>query len=104
MLTSVSGHVIMKFATNKISAIHDIAQEAGVSPGTVSRVLNGTTPVAADKRAAVLAVIDQLNYRPNAIAQGFKRGRTAAIGILTQGIDSPFYGPVLRGIEQGLAG
>ena len=89
---------------NKMLTIHDIARKAGVSPSTVSRVLNGTTPVAADKRAAVLAVVDQLNYRPNAIAQGFKRGRTAAIGIMTQGIDSPFYGPILRGIEQGLSG
>ncbi len=89
---------------NKTITIHDIARAAGVSSSTVSRVLNGTTAVAEDKRVAVLAVVDQLNYRPNVIAQGLKRGRSAAIGVLTQSIDSPFYGTILRGIEQGLSG
>jgi LacI family transcriptional regulator len=84
--------------------IHDIAREAGVSPSTVSRVLNGNVPVAAEKRAAVLAVVNKLNYRPSAMAQGLARGRTAAIGVLTQSISSPFYGEILRGVEQGLSG
>ncbi|MDZ4720702.1 MAG: substrate-binding domain-containing protein [Roseiflexaceae bacterium] len=82
--------------------IHDIAREAGVSPSTVSRVLNGTAPVAADKRDAVMAVIKQRNYRPSAIAQGLAHGRTKAVGVLTQSIASPFYGEILRGIELGL--
>ena len=55
--------------------ILDIAREAGVSPSTVSRVLNGNAPVAADKRAAVLSVVEKLHYRPNAFAQGLVRGR-----------------------------
>jgi LacI family transcriptional regulator len=82
--------------------IHDIAREAGVSPSTVSRVLNGTAPVAADKRDAVLAVVKQRNYRPSMIAQGLVHGRTKAVGVLTQSIASPFYGEILRGIELGL--
>jgi LacI family transcriptional regulator len=84
--------------------IHDIAREAGVSPSTVSRVLNGTVPVASSKRDAVLAVVEKLNYRPNVIAQGLARGRTAAIGVVTQSVASPFYGEILRGVEQGLLG
>lgn len=83
--------------------IHDIAREAGVSPSTVSRVLNGNVPVAPDKRDAVLATVKRLRYQPNAIAQGLVRGRTEAVGVLTQSIASPFYGEVLLGIEQGLA-
>jgi len=84
--------------------IHDIAREAKVSPSTVSRVLNGKVPVAPEKRAAVLAVIKQLNYQPNVIAQGLVRRRTAAVGVLTQSIASPFYGEILVGVEDGLSG
>jgi LacI family transcriptional regulator len=82
--------------------IHDIAREAGVSASTVSRVLNGTVPVAPEKRAAVLEVIERRKYRPSAIAQGLVRGRTGAVGVLTQSIASPFYGEILHGIEVGL--
>jgi LacI family transcriptional regulator len=67
-------------------------------------VLNGNVPVAPKKRDAVLSVVKKLQYRPNAIAQGLARGRTGAIGVMTQSIASPFYGEILRGIEQGLAG
>lgn len=88
---------------NSIVTILDIAREAGVSPSTVSRVLNGTVPVTEDKREAVLAVARKLHYQPNTVAQGLVRGRTQAIGILTQSIASPFYGEILLGIEQGLA-
>ena len=84
--------------------ILDIAREAGVSPSTVSRVLNGTVPVAPEKRDLVLSIAKKLRYHPNVIAQGLVRGRTAAIGVLTQSIASPFYGEILLGVEQGLAG
>jgi LacI family transcriptional regulator len=89
---------------SKAITIHDIAREAGVSPSTVSRVLNGTVPVAEDKRAAVLAVIEKRKYRPNIVARGLARGTTGAIGVLTQAISSQFYGEILFGIEQGLRG
>ncbi len=84
--------------------IHDIARHAGVSPSTVSRVLNNTTPVAEDKRLAVTAAIRRLNYRPSIVAQGLARGTSTVIGVLTQDIASPFYGEILRGIEYGLRG
>jgi LacI family transcriptional regulator len=89
---------------NKPVTIHDIAREAGVSSSTVSRVLSGNAPVAPGKRDIVLAVVKKLNYRPNMIAQGLARGRTAAIGVVTQSVSSPFYGEILRGIEKGLTG
>ena len=83
--------------------IHDIARAAGVSPSTVSRVLTGNAPVAKQKRDAVNAAVKKLRYRPNASAQGLVRGRTGAVGVLTQSIASPFYGEILLGIERGLA-
>ncbi|HNP70501.1 MAG TPA: substrate-binding domain-containing protein [Kouleothrix sp.] len=88
----------------KPATIHDIAREAGVSASTVSRVLNGTVPVAENKRAAVLDVINRWNYRPNVVAQGLARGRAGVIGVLTQAMFSPFYGEIYQGIEQGLHG
>jgi LacI family transcriptional regulator len=87
---------------SNVITILDIAREAGVSPSTVSRVLNGTVPVAVDKRDAVLAVVKRLRYRPSAMAQGLVRGRSDAVGVLTQSIASPFYGEILLGIEQEL--
>ena len=90
--------------TSKRITIHDIARQAGVSPSTVSRVLNSTTPVAEDKRTAVTAAIRRLNYRPSLVAQGLARGKSTVIGVLTQDIASPFYGEILRGIEYGLRG
>lgn len=83
--------------------IYEIARRAGVSPSTVSRVLNGTAPVAAGKRDAVLAVVESLHYRPNLAAQGLARGHFRTIGVFTQDILSAFYGQVLKGIELGLS-
>lgn len=89
---------------SKAVTIHDIAREAGVSPSTVSRVLNGNVPVAEPKRAAVLAAIEKRNFRPNAVARGLARGTTGAVGVLTQALSSQFYGEILFGVEQGLRG
>ncbi|GGK26391.1 LacI family transcriptional regulator [Deinococcus malanensis] len=82
----------------------EVARQAGVSSSTVSRILNGTTNVSHAKREAVERAITALNYKPNVLARNLARGRTMNIGVLTQDISSPFYGDMLRGIEQGLAG
>jgi len=84
--------------------IHDIARRAGVSPSTVSRVLNGGTPVAPDKRAAVMAIINSLHYRPNVVAQGLARGKSHSVGVLAQEISNLFFGQILKGIEHRLRG
>jgi len=75
-----------------------------VSASTASRVLSGTTPVAPSKRRAVLAAVAALHYRPNLVAQGLARGRSHAIGVLTQEISHLFYSQILGGIEHGLRG
>ncbi len=76
-----------------------VAERAGVSPSTVSRILNGTAIVSADKRAAVDRAVAELGFVPNPVARGLAGGRTLSIGVLTQALDSPFYGAELRGIE-----
>jgi LacI family transcriptional regulator len=79
-----------------------VAQQAGVSPSTVSRILNGTAVVSPEKQAAVDAAIKKLGFRPNPVARGLAGGRTMSIGVLTQTISSPFYGEALLGIEDKL--
>ena len=79
-----------------------VAERAGVSPSTVSRILNGTAEVSPEKRAAVDEAIATLGFVPNPVARGLAGGRTFSIGVLTQAIDSPFYGAALRGIEVAL--
>jgi LacI family transcriptional regulator len=81
-----------------------VARMANVSPSTVSRILNGTARVSDDKRKAVEAAIAHYHYQPNAVARGLAQGRSLTIGVLTQDIESPFYGEALRGIEDVLAG
>jgi len=84
--------------------MRDIAEHAGVSLATVSRVLNKTVPVARSKRAAVMKAVEELGYRPNVVARELARGRTQAMGVLPQGISNPFYSRLLKGVEQGLRG
>lgn len=79
-----------------------VAAEAGVSPSTVSRVLNGTAAVNDAKKQAIDEAIAKLGFVPNPIARGLAGGRTLSIGVVTQALDSPFYGPAMRGIEDEL--
>jgi len=82
--------------------IEHVAQLAGVSPSTISRVLNGTASVSEAKTAAIHAAIAELGYVPNPVARGLAGGRTMSIGVVTQAVDSPYYGAALRGIEEEL--
>ncbi|WP_022982613.1 LacI family DNA-binding transcriptional regulator [Ideonella sp. B508-1] len=85
-----------------VITLKQVAQEAGVSPSTVSRILNGTATVSVDKKAAIDAAIAKLGFQPNPVARGLAGGRTLSIGVVTQTISSPFYGEALRGIEDQL--
>jgi len=79
-----------------------VAREAGVSPSTVSRILNGTARVSDAKVRAVEAAIAKLQFMPNPVARSLARGKSMSVGVVTQAIDSPFYGVALASIEQGL--
>lgn len=80
-----------------------VAELSGVSPSTVSRILNNTAKVSDSKKETVLRVIEETGFRPNLAARTLAGGRAMSIGVLTQYIDSPFYGEAIRGIEEVLA-
>ena len=82
--------------------IEAVAQAAGVSLSTVSRILNGTAVVSQAKTRAVDEAIAALGFVPNPMARGLAGGRTLSIGVITQSLDSPFYGVSMRGIEDEL--
>jgi LacI family transcriptional regulator len=89
-------------APDSPTTLEMVAKEAGVSIATVSRIINGTAKVSAERKQAVDAAIAKLNFRPNAAARGLALGKSNTIGVITQAIDSPFYGEGLRGIEDFL--
>ncbi|MEM8859849.1 MAG: LacI family DNA-binding transcriptional regulator, partial [Chloroflexota bacterium] len=80
--------------------IHDIAQMAGVSISTVSRVLNNNTSVREESRLAVLEAVQKLNYQPNIFASGLAGGRSKTVGVITQYVASPFFDLILKGIME----
>ncbi|WP_027892360.1 LacI family DNA-binding transcriptional regulator [Calidithermus chliarophilus] len=84
--------------------LEDVARAAGVSPSTVSRVINGTARVRPGKLKAVLEAIERLGYQPNLMAKGLAQGKSLTVGVMVQEIASPFYGEMIKGIEQGLDG
>lgn len=86
-----------------LPTIRDVAREAGVGVGTVSRVIGGQAKVAPATRAHVKAVIARMGYRPNLAAQALSRHRTATLEVVVPLITRDFYVEVLRGIEIALS-
>ena len=86
---------------NQRPTIDDVAQEAGVSIATVSRVINKTAPVAAQTVARVQAAIETLSYQPQAAARILASRRTYAIGLLLPEISGYFFFPMILGVESG---
>ncbi|MDH4166238.1 MAG: LacI family transcriptional regulator [Gammaproteobacteria bacterium] len=89
-------------ASGSAVTLEMVAREAGVSPSTVSRILNGTARVRDSKVRAVEAAIAKLQFLPNPVARSLAGGKSMSVGVVTQAIDSPFYGVSLAGIEKGL--
>src|SRR5690625_3025811 len=79
--------------------IYDVAREANVSMATVSRVVNGNPNVKPTTRKKVLATIERLGYRPNAVARGLASKKTTTVGAIIPDISSIFFSELARGIE-----
>ncbi|WP_434715181.1 LacI family DNA-binding transcriptional regulator [Rhizobium sp. YTUHZ045] len=79
--------------------IADVARAAGVSPMTVSRVLNDQGGASAETTQRILLAANELNYRPNPFARGLRSDRSKTIGLLVPDITNPFFPEVIRGAE-----
>ncbi len=82
--------------------MNDVAEMAGVSQTTVSFVLNNTpnASIPQETRGRVMAAIQRLGYRPNAMAQGLRMQRSNSIGFITDEIAiTPFAGKIFEGAQ-----
>jgi LacI family transcriptional regulator len=79
--------------------IRDVAKKAGVSVGTVSRVMNGHPSVTPHKQQLVNDAIAALNYRPDAFAQSLRRGTNRTIGVIIPDLRNPFFADLIQLIE-----
>ena len=76
-----------------------VAEYAGVSASTVSRVITGKAYVTEQTRQRVLKAIQELNYSPNTLAKGLKMGRTDTIALMVPSIKNQMFPIVARGVE-----
>ena len=84
------------------ATIAEVAAEAGVGVGTVSRVLNGSPAVSDRTRRRVLEAIAALDYQPSAVARALSTGRTGAIGVIAPFFTQPSVIERLSGVSRAL--
>jgi LacI family transcriptional regulator len=82
-----------------MATIYDVAQQAGVSAATVSRVLNGHPSVDPQLAERVRAAVEELDYRPNALARNLRRSRTSLWAVIISDVGNPFFTSLVRGVE-----
>ncbi len=80
--------------------IYEVAERAGVSLATVSRVINPGAKVSEKTREKVLAAMEELGYKPNSIAQSLATRTSNAVGVLVSELHGPFFGAMLSEIER----
>jgi LacI family transcriptional regulator len=79
--------------------IHQVAERAGVSPTTVSHVINNTRFVSPETRERVLRAMEELNYLPNILARSLRRGETRTLGLILPDSANPFFAEIARALE-----
>jgi len=87
----------------RTATIADVAEQAGVSTATVSRVLNGNYPVARATKESVLDAVSALGYTANAHARALASSATRTVGIIINDMVDPFFSYVARGVEMEAA-
>ena len=83
--------------------LRDVAERAGVSITTVSRILNGRetgVPVREATRERIVAAAKELGYKPNLLARALRGSRSSLLGVIVRDISDPFHAQVLRGVNR----
>lgn len=86
---------------HRVPTMKDVAREAGVALGTVSKVVNGI-PVGEEYRVRVQAAIEKLGYRLNSYAKGLKSGKTMAVAVIMPNLVSPYFSLLVNTINKVL--
>ena len=79
--------------------LKDVAKEAGLTVGTVSRVLNNRGYISDDARAKVYGAMKKLNYCPNEVARSLQGKSTNTIGLIVPHIRHPYFAEMISNIE-----
>ncbi|MFJ5291845.1 MULTISPECIES: LacI family DNA-binding transcriptional regulator [unclassified Streptomyces] len=82
-----------------MASIKDVAAGAEVSVATVSRVLNGHPSVRPDTRTRVMAAVEALGYRPNAVARSLRTQQTRTLGLVISDVLNPYFTELARSVE-----
>jgi LacI family transcriptional regulator len=85
-----------------VVTLRDVAEKAGVSITTVSRILNGRetgVPVRDATRERIVAAAAELGYRPNLLARALRGSRSSLLGVIARDVTDPFHVQVLRGVN-----
>lgn len=77
-----------------------MAQRAGVSVSTASRVLNGYEFVSPQARSRVLVAVEELKYRPNVAARSMRTGTSRAIGFVVSDFSNPLFSAIAKGVDE----
>jgi DNA-binding LacI/PurR family transcriptional regulator len=84
---------------NSATSIRDVARRANVSPATVSRAFAEPGLVRHETLQRVLAVAEELHYRPSRAARSLKTGKTGNIGVVVPDLGNPFFPAILKGAQ-----
>src|SRR5436305_643399 len=82
--------------------IAQIAQVAGVSVPTVSKVLNGRLDVSPQTREHVERIIEEYGFVRNRAARALRKGKTGLVDLVVPSLDDDYFLPILQGVEQVL--
>jgi len=82
-----------------MTTVNDVAREAGVSPITVSRVINNSGYISQSTREKVEKAIEKLGYVPNTLARGLRSKRTHTLALIVTDITNPYFTLMARGVE-----
>ncbi len=84
--------------------LKDIADRAGVHVSTVSRALDPSSAYRVNAQTVneIRRIADEMGYRPDVIARGYRKGSTATFGVVVPDLGNPGWAPILRGIENNL--
>lgn len=84
-------------------SLRHVAELAGVSVATASRVMSGSShPVSKATRERVLSAADRLSFEPNRLARALVTARSHTVGVIVHDISDPYFGEIVKGLEDGI--